>query len=258
MKKPNRELPKLNQLIQEWPKGAVLTTQYLNKKGYFKSLLNRYQISRWIEPFARGAYKLFDDKVEWYGGLYALQSQLRMSVHAGGKTALELKGFGHYLSEKTETLYLFGKRSERLPDWFMKHDWNSALKFTASDFIPYNLKSTFSDYKYRDFSIKISSPERAALEMLYHVPKVQGFDEALHIMENLATLRPNIVQQLLAECKSIKVNRLFMYMAEKHNHPWLDQLDERKINLGQGKRVIVENGRLDNKYLITIPVEQNQ
>jgi len=258
MKTPNRELSKLNQLIQEWPKGAIQTTQYLNKKGYFKSLLNRYQSSRWIESFSRGAYKLYNDKIEWYGGLYALQTQLGISVHAGGKTALKLKGYGHYLSEKKGTLYLFGRRGERLHGWFVKHDWNSELQFTGSDFLPYDLNLSFSTYEYRDFSIIISSPERAALEMLYHVPKAQGFDEALQIIENLATLRPNIVQKLLTNCKSIKVNRLFMYMAEKHNHPWLKQLDERKINLGQGKRVIVENGKLDKKYLITIPAARNQ
>ena len=37
--------------------------------------------------------------IEWSGGLYALQTQLNMSVHPAGKTALQLQGRG--LSVKT-------------------------------------------------------------------------------------------------------------------------------------------------------------
>ena len=34
-------------------------------------------------------------------------------------------------------------------------------------------------------------------------------------MENFVSLRSEIVQRLLVTCRSIKVKRLFMYMAEK-------------------------------------------
>ena len=207
--------------------------------------------------FCQRSIQTHTDMIEWYGGLFALQTQLGMNIHAGAKTALEHKGYGHYLSGRIQTLYLFGRKGERIPDWFSKHDWGSTLLFTTTNFIPYDLNMTFSNHEYRDFSIIISSPERAALEMLYHIPSRQGFDEAYHIMENLTTFRPKIVQQLLEKCNSIKVKQLFMYMAEKHNHPWLKQLDVSKIELGRGKRVIVENGTLDKKYLITIPVERN-
>jgi len=72
-------------------------------------------------------------------------------------------------------------------------------------------------------------------------------------MEMLTGLRPDLLQKLLEECKSIKVNRLFLYMAEKAGHSWLDDLDLSKIDLGKGKRSIVKNGVLNSKYQITIP-----
>jgi hypothetical protein len=63
-----------------------------------------------------------------------------------------------------------------------------------------------------------------------------------------------LVQQLLESCASVKVKRLSLHLAEKHGHPWLNQLDQTKISLGSGKRVLVPGGRLDPKYLITVPV----
>jgi hypothetical protein len=113
-----------------------------------------------------------------------------------------------------------------------------------------------SEYEHKQFTVKISCRELAALELLYHVPGLQGFDEALLLMENLTTLRPHVVQLLLQECRSVKVKRLFLYMAERAGHPWFGKLDTSVIDLGRGKRVIVKGGMLDRKYLITVPKGQ--
>ena len=110
-------------------------------------------------------------------------------------------------------------------------------------------------YNTGKFDIIISTPELATMEMLYLVPNEQSFDEALKIMEGLTTLRPQLVQQLLEECNSVKVKRLFLYMAEKNDHQWFQELNIEKINLGSGKRVIVKDGVFDKKYLITVPRE---
>lgn len=62
-----------------------------------------------------------------------------------------------------------------------------------------------------------------------------------------------MVQSLLEACASVKMNRLFLHLAEKHAHPWFKQLDLTKVSLGSGKRVLFTGGRLDPKYLITVP-----
>ena len=95
----------------------------------------------------------------------------------------------------------------------------------------------------------------AAMELMYLVPTAQSFDEASKISEGLTTLRPQLLQNLLEECSSVKVKRLFLFMAEKHDHDWLHELNIDRINLGKGKRVIVEDGTLDKKYKITVPRE---
>jgi len=61
------------------------------------------------------------------------------------------------------------------------------------------------------------------------------------------------VQKLLEACKSIKVKRLFLYMADKANHDWVRYLNLDNVDLGSGKRSIVADGVYVAKYQITVP-----
>ncbi|HMQ05622.1 MAG TPA: type IV toxin-antitoxin system AbiEi family antitoxin domain-containing protein, partial [Pyrinomonadaceae bacterium] len=63
------------------------------------------------------------------------------------------------------------------------------------------------------------------------------------------------VQSLLEKSTSIKVNRLFLYLAEKAGHRWFNQLKPELVNLGSGKRSIVKRGIYVDKYQITVPKE---
>lgn len=248
-----KNLPKINQLISQWPRGTVFTQKYLTQLGYYRELVKKYKKGRWIEPVGNGAFKLYHDDVDWYGGLYALQKQLKLTIHAGGKTALELKGYAHYLRPKEHDCYLFGTVGEKLPKWFIDYDWGVKVVYKSTNLIPKDFEKPLSDYRHKEFAITISSLERAALEMLYYVPSKQGFDEALKIMEGLLSLRPDLVQELLEQCRSVKVKRLFLYMAEKLQLPWFSELNFKSVDLGSGKRVIVKDGVLDKKYNITVP-----
>ena len=59
----------------------------------------------------------------------------------------------------------------------------------------------------------------------------------------------------LESCTSIKVKRLFLFLAEKANHSWVKHINLEKIDLGSGKRSIVKNGAYNSKYKITVPKE---
>jgi len=74
---------KINQLIQQWPRGTASTTSALFSMGFSNELLHSYKNSHWIQPLERGAYALAGDRVEWSGGVYALQHQLGLTVHPG-------------------------------------------------------------------------------------------------------------------------------------------------------------------------------
>ncbi|NOX87437.1 MAG: hypothetical protein GXO77_00290 [Calditrichaeota bacterium] len=246
-------MTKINQLIKQWHKGTVMTLGRLKELGINRDLVKRYKKSGWIESIGCGAYKLAGDSVEWLGAVYGLQQQ--MNVHIGGKTALTITGYAHYLVPNVQEIYLFSESEKRLPKWFNTTDWNVKVYFKNLKLFNQTINETLIQYSYKTFGVQISAPERAILEMLYDVPERQGFDEAMKIMEALTSLRHGLVQRLLEACTSIKVKRLFLYMAEKQNHFWFNQLNLSKINLGSGKRMIVKNGMMDKKYLITVPKE---
>jgi hypothetical protein len=244
---------KINQLLKDWRHGTIKLSSELRAKGYQTDLLNRYLKSGWLESMGYGAYKRANDKVEWFGALQALQDQTGLNIHPGGKTALAYKGYSHYLLRESARIQLFGSSNENLPKWFKDQSWMSTIKYVQTNLFDYDKMEAFSTQDLDNIKIKISAPELAVMEMLYLVPKEQTFDEAAKIMEGLTTLRTKLVQNLLEECKSVKVKRLFLFLAEKNGHKWLYELNFKRINLGSGKRVIVKNGTLDSKYKITYP-----
>lgn len=246
---------KINRLISQWPRGTVAASSHLNASGFSYDLLTRYKRSGWLRSFGRGAYVLPGDRVEWPGAVYALQAQLDLNVHPGGKTALELKGYGHYLFPEQRNIFLYGQPRLVLPAWFQGQRLGVDVITTRTNLFPPKNRVGFSEHKNREFSIRVSAPERAAMEMLHLVPGKVGLEEASLIMENLVSLRPAVVQRLLEICRSVKVKRFFMYMAEKHEHQWVSQLDLSKVDFGKGKRMIVADGKLDKKYQITVPRE---
>ena len=249
---------KINRLVNQWPRGTVSAASYLNTLGFGHDLLVRYKKSGWIQSFGRGSYILYGDKVEWPGAIYALQSQLGLNLHPGGKTALELKGYAHYLPSGRRKIFLYGTQAQVLPSWFKGEHLGVDIVMTRTNLFPSDIKDSLSEFKEKDFSIRISSPERAAMEMLHLIPGKISFEEALLIMENLVSLRPDLVERLLVMCRSIKVKRLFMYMAEKHGHSWVSDLDLSKIDIGKGKRMIVPNGKFDRNYRITVPQDHRE
>ena len=241
----------INRLLTNWPDGMVYTQRYLSKLGYYHDLVRRYKKSRWIEPTGTGAYKKYGDTVDWQAGISAIQSQLNFTIHPGGRTALELLGYAHYLRFK-DRVFLFGKTGETLPKWFRDASWQKEFVYHQTHLFG-DSQSGLMSYVHRGISLTVSSPERAAMEMLYLVPKTQGFDEADKIMNGLLSLRPDIVQGLLEACRSIKTKRLFLYLSERNGVPWFSDLNLNNVDLGSGKRVIIKNGKYNAKYRISIP-----
>jgi len=245
-------MTKVNQILSQWVADTVSSTKYLQEKGLNSDLLHRYVKSGWIERIGYGAYKKKFDKIDWQGGLYCLQNQIKLRIHPGGKTALELHGVTHNLPFKPK-ITLYGPSKEKLPRWFKNNFWKDELNYHSFDLFTMNINPFLQVHEYKNFFILISSPELAAFEILFHVPQQQSFSETIKIFENLTTLRFDIVQTLLSNCKSIKVNRIFLYLADISNHSWFKKIDISTVNLGYGKRVIEQNGRFDGKYNITVP-----
>jgi len=245
---------KINQLLKQWPSGTVAVPRWLAKQGVYQQLVHEYEKSAWIRRVGQGAFAKSGDKIDWPGGLFAVQDQLRLPIYAGGKTALQLQGYAHFLPlGKGSTVFLFGPSGTKLPAWFTQYRWGLNIRFASTRLFGGEASVGLTKHDRGAFSIKVSAPERAMMEVLYFVPKEQSYEEARLLMEGFTTPRLKVVQTLLESCTSVKVKRLFMVLAEGCGHAWARKLDVSKVNFGKGRRMLVRGGRLDAKYNISVP-----
>jgi hypothetical protein len=271
---------KLNQLQQLLPEGLLVDSAWLQSHGYSRQLIAKYVRNGWLQSPARSAYRrsgaVIDSRAlqQWELVVLSLQQLSNLPVTPGGRTALELQGYSHYLSVGgTQEVHLYTARD--LPGWVYQLPLPEKLIIHRTRLFEGNASSEFEvlssgkagKLKHRNEQIHYTSkpwgtwnwplimsmPERAVLELLAEIPQRETFDQADVLMQGLTTLSPKRLNTLLADCRSIKVKRLFMWFAERHNHAWFSRLDKSRINLGAGKREIVPGGKLDKKYLITVP-----
>jgi len=227
---------------------------WLEKQGVYQQLVHEYEKTSWVSRLGQGAYARAGDKVEWTGGLYAIQEQMGLPMHAGGKTALQMQGYAHFLPMgKGITVSLFGLPGVKLPMWFKQNRWGIKIRYTTTNLFSAKAGPGLTRKDMGSYLLSVSTPERAMMEVLYGVPNEESYEEAKLLMEGLTTLRPRLVQTLLEHCASVKVKRLFMVIAESCGHAWVKKLDTSKVNFGKGKRMLVRGGRLHSKYKITVP-----
>ncbi len=244
---------KINKLLQLQPPGVVLTSSWLKHQGYSPELLRNYRNNHWLDTIGNGAMIRSKDIVDYFGAICALQQQLNLTIHPAAKTALSLLGKTHYIELNANKVFLFGSSTETLPTWFKNRKWEVEIRHIATSFLP--AEKGLIEYEHKSFKIKIASGARAMLECLFLAPKEQDLLECYEIMQGLTNLLPNTTQDLLECSTSVKVNRLFLYLAEKAGHAWFNHLNVKRINLGQGNRSLVPDGVYINKYKLTVPKE---
>jgi hypothetical protein len=244
---------KINKLMQIQPSGVVLTSSWLKSKGYSAELLRTYRNSNWLQSIGNGAMIRKNDSVDYNGAIYAMQQQMNLSVHPAAKTALSLMGKSHFLELGNKKVFIFGQACERLPSWFKKYNWGVDIRYNTTAILPAD--KGLIEKTYGNFIIKISSPARAMIECLYLAPQKQDLLECFEMMESLNNLNPSGVQELLEYCSSVKVKRLFLYMAEKAEHDWFKHINTSRIDLGAGKRSLANDGIYLAAYNMTVPRE---
>lgn len=244
---------KIKKLLEIHRPDTVSLATWLERQGISRDLQKRYRKSGWLQSVGTGAVKRPADTVSWQGGLYALQKQANIPVHVGALTALTLQGLTHYVRLGPQTVNLFSPPKTNLPRWFRDYHWGIKLHHTQTAIMPSKMNLTTHDEK--NFTIDISAPERAILECLYLTPKSFDLTECYQVMEGLATLRPGHIQELLERCTSIKVKRLFLYMATKAGHQWMNFLNVQKVELGSGNRSIVKGGTYIPEFKISVSRE---
>jgi hypothetical protein len=275
MLRPNQR--PLNRLEAELPEGVLVNTAWLKEHGYSRQLLSHYVSAGWLDQPARGVYRRPRGPLTWQQLVVSLQTFLDYPLAVGGRTALELQGYAHYLSYKQSQVHLYGPKPP--PGWlnnlkldlqfkyhndqrlFKKHPVAPELKKLTSATVnakdSLSLSLTTLPVGQWDWKLILSTPERALLELLDELPTHETFHQVDMLMQGLTNLSPRRLQKLLADCKSVKVKRLFFFFADRHAHAWLKPLKKEKFDLGTGKRMLVKGGKLDHAYQITVPEDLN-
>jgi hypothetical protein len=270
-----RKERKLNWLERNLPEGLVVDAAWLTRRGYSTSLRSQYVSAGWLEQPTRGVYRRPRGSLSWQQVVISLQALLEFPVVVGGRTALELQGYAHYLRQQAKEVLLYGPK--RPPKWvnelqlaahFAYRNDGALFRNAAVTRSPANLNwtpgssaghessshaLTVQSWGQWDWPLTLSSPERAVLELLDELPNHESFHQADMLMGGLANLRPQRLQNLLEDCRSVKVKRLFFFFADRHRHAWLKRLEKDTISLGEGKRMLVKGGKLNKAYQITVP-----
>lgn len=244
---------KINSLLSNSMDGGLFFSSYLKEKGYSDQLLEKYRSSGWLVPLAKGVMYRPSNKLSAVKGVASYYQQVCKSCRIAAHSALETYGYNHFVPMGKPVLMLTGVGVSK-PKWMDSSLFDMTIKsFTTSTF----QKTIQTDKTVEGVNVQVSVPEQAFLECLLMAGKEYTYMDLYYIMEQLTTLRAETVQTLLESTKSLRVKRMFLYMAEKAGHYWFGQLDLRKIELGTSKLQLVKDGVYVSKYRITVPKELN-
>lgn len=243
---------KINNLRQQIPSNGIMLTSWLEKSGFNRNEVYDYMESGWLQRISTGVYQFTGDTPTLYGILASYQKQIGLKYHIGAASALELKGFSHYIAMGKPTAVVFSPVRPPLPKWLNDADLDMNLAEMATKVLG---TIGIEQMDYQEQTLTVSSPERAIMECVLLSPSRYDLMDVYYLMEMLTSLRSALIQQLLENCTSVKVKRMFLYMAEKAHHRWFAKLDLSKISLGSGTRSFAKGGVKVNTYDIVIPKE---
>lgn len=243
---------KINNLRQQTPSIGILLTSWLEKSGFSRNEVSNYLKSGWLQRITTGVYQFTGDTPSLYGALASYQKQAALKYHVGAASALELKGFSHYITMGKPDAVVFSPVKPPLPKWLNDAELDMNLVEVSTKVIG---DIGIEQMDYQGQTLTVSSPERAIMECILLSPSHYDLMDVYYLMEMLTSLRASIVQQLLENCTSVKVKRMFLYMAEKARHRWFAKLDRSRISLGSGTRSYAKNGVKIGAYDIVIPKE---
>ncbi len=243
-------------LHQVAPEGLVVTRKHLLAAGLTGAALDRYVKSGWLHLVGRGAYLRGPDQalarpMRWQQLVISLQ-RAGLPLHVGGPTALALHG---WTSSDARTVELFGRA--KLPAWMAQAKLREAVRVHRFELLPPRVRAGVVPVQWGpwDWSMWIASSERALLESVALLPDALSFQAVDTLFAAAHSLDVPALTQLLGWSRHVQVNRLFLWFADRHAHPWNAEIDRTRVFVGSGKRQVVVGGKLDARYQITVPAD---
>ena len=253
----------LKKLLDAVPAGYLVDAAWLVSQGIAYESFRDYVKRGWLERITRGVFRRplhstvvppTSNSINWKTCILSTQHIMGNDLHVGGTTALGEQGHAHYqrLGESAP-VWVYGNS---IPNWLAKLPTDAQIRTRP--------RSLFTDPKLGliegittgqqwDWGLTMSTPERAILEAMDELPDHESFHTLDMVFESLTTLRPKLLADLLQACRKIKVRRLFVVFADRHDHPWRKRIDPQAFDLGSGDRALVRGGKIHPRYRIMVP-----
>ncbi len=251
------------------PPGYLADTGWLDGKGIDAKTVYSYAKQGWVVREVQGVYRRpLASKCEWQIEhlepwevvLASVTRIMDYELHLGGLSALEANGL-------TENVELGDNRQIQCygaePPWIKRISVELPIRLQKTKLfanMPTGIHGAKGGENYKvpndegeTWPYKLSTPERAILEELDELPKSDRFDILDKIFRNLDSLCPERLMQLLVNCTSKKVTKLFFVYAERHQHGWVKYLDKSQVRFGHGIRAMVKGGWMHPEYYIYLP-----
>lgn len=242
-------ISKINQLLQNAVPGGLLFSDWLRKEGYSSQLLKRYRESGWLQSLTTGVMFRNNEKLSALASIHCFNFQCNGNLRIGAHSALELYGFNHYVPMGKPKLVVFFPTAA-IPGWVSSDKFDMAIQPLHTGVFKNPLSKVL---RLDNLTLQVSTPEQAFMECLHLVPRKYNYMDLYYIMEQLTSLDPERVGEVLKNTSSQKVKRMFLYMAEKAGHYWVEMIDFKDIELSSSKLQLVEHGTYVAKYKITVP-----
>ncbi len=208
------------------PRGAPFGLCELDQLGITPQLAAKYAMHGWLTRLGHGVYAFAGDELTLHPTVEFLQRRVK-GLHIGGKSALALQGVRQNVSPR-DALVLWGDVRFALPPWFTSRFPARYLYARLFDWPDKQLeRTTLTTPPELRGELRVSTPERAALEMLYEVGTNQSLEEARNLFEGLQNVRTAVVGRLLECCTSVKAVRLFLTWSRETGVLNVDELRRR-------------------------------
>jgi len=240
------------------PEGQLVNRAWLKARGFNRPRVDYALRAGKLVALSHGIYRRPGPPLKWEHVVFSL-NEMGYPVHVGGRSALELQGFAHYLPlGNIQRIDLYS--TANIPAWTLGFSDSFKFKMYTRHLFKELPEAGFLTRPFGawDWPVPYSTLELALLEILVDVQEAADFLMVDKFFEGTVNLRPDLLGDLLRNCKQVKAKRLFLWFSDRHDHTWRKELEINGIDLGRGKRMLVKSGAYDATYQITVPREMVQ
>lgn len=210
----------INGLLRAVSHEQPLDLAALRGHGISPALAAHYARTEWLERLGTGVYCVAGARLDRDQCLLFLQGRIE-GLHVGGRTALAWQGVRQYL-EVQERLTMWATSRGVLPAWFTERFPGTLTSMSLFDeaTVAHGIVTppAVTD------GLKVSSRERALLELLRQVRTRLELQESRELFFSTQGLRPTVAGELLTGCTSVKAVRLFLMWAAEAGNLDVDSL----------------------------------